>query len=118
MVLWAAGWSYLLLALFYLVIDVIGLRFWAFPFVVIGMNAITLRMSPIIWSFRSTRSPPPSSAALASHLVLPPARSARAHDRPARVAAALPLVPAQDLSANLSRHTLSADGADIRRWKK
>ena len=31
MVLWAAGWSYLLLALFYLVIDVIGLRFLAFP---------------------------------------------------------------------------------------
>src|SRR4029078_6168166 len=42
MVLWAAGWSYLLLALFYLVIDVIGLRVLAFPFVVIGMNAITI----------------------------------------------------------------------------
>jgi predicted acyltransferase len=40
MVLWAAGWSYLLLALFYLVIDVIGLRFWAWFFVVIGANAI------------------------------------------------------------------------------
>jgi predicted acyltransferase len=40
MVLWAAGWSYLLLALFYLVIDVIGLRVVAFPLVVIGMNAI------------------------------------------------------------------------------
>ncbi len=40
MTLWAAGWSFLLLALFYLVIDVIGLRFWAFPFIVIGMNAI------------------------------------------------------------------------------
>jgi predicted acyltransferase len=40
MVLWAAGWSYLLLALFYLVIDVIGLRLFAFPLVVIGMNAI------------------------------------------------------------------------------
>jgi predicted acyltransferase len=40
MVLWAAGWSYLLLALFYVVIDVIGLRFLAFPLVVIGMNAI------------------------------------------------------------------------------
>ena len=40
MVLWAAGWSYLLLALFYLVIDVIGLRLIAFPLVVIGMNAI------------------------------------------------------------------------------
>ena len=40
MVLWAAGLSYLLLALFYVVIDVIGLRFLAFPLVVIGMNAI------------------------------------------------------------------------------
>jgi predicted acyltransferase len=40
MVLWAAGWSYLLLALFYLVIDVIGLRRVAFPLVVIGVNAI------------------------------------------------------------------------------
>jgi predicted acyltransferase len=40
MVLWAAGWSYLLLALFYLVIDLIGLRAVAFPLVVIGMNAI------------------------------------------------------------------------------
>jgi predicted acyltransferase len=42
MVLWAGGWSYLLLALFYLLIDVAGLRRWAFPFVVIGMNAITI----------------------------------------------------------------------------
>jgi predicted acyltransferase len=42
MVLWAGGWSYLLLALFYLVFDVIGLRFLAFPFAVIGMNAITI----------------------------------------------------------------------------
>ncbi len=40
MTLVAAGWSYLLLALFFLVIDVIGFRFWAFPLVVIGMNAI------------------------------------------------------------------------------
>jgi predicted acyltransferase len=42
MVLWAAGWSFLLLALFYLLIDMIGWRWWAFPFVVIGMNAITI----------------------------------------------------------------------------
>jgi predicted acyltransferase len=39
-VLWACGWSYLLLALFYAVIDVMGLRRWAFPLVVIGSNAI------------------------------------------------------------------------------
>lgn len=40
MVLWAAGWSFLLLALFYLVIDVLGFRRWAFFFIVIGANAI------------------------------------------------------------------------------
>jgi len=44
MVLWAAGWSYLLLALFFLVIDVWGLRRWAMPFTVIGMNAILAYM--------------------------------------------------------------------------
>ena len=40
MVLYAAGWSFLLLALFYWVIDVLQYRRWAFGFVVIGMNAI------------------------------------------------------------------------------
>ena len=38
--LWAGGWSYLLLALFYQVIDVWQWRRWAFPFVVIGCNSI------------------------------------------------------------------------------
>ncbi len=42
MALWAAGWSYLLLALFYLVIDIAGFRRLAFPLIVIGMNAITI----------------------------------------------------------------------------
>jgi predicted acyltransferase len=41
-VLVAGGWSLLLLALFYTIIDVIGLRAWAFFFVVIGANAITI----------------------------------------------------------------------------
>lgn len=40
MVLWAGGWCYLLLAAFYLVFDLFGLRMLAFPLVVIGMNAI------------------------------------------------------------------------------
>jgi predicted acyltransferase len=40
MVLWAAGWSYLLLALFYLLIDVLRLRRVFFVFEVIGANAI------------------------------------------------------------------------------
>jgi len=42
MVLWAGGWSYLLLALFYWLTDILHWRRWAFPFVVIGMNAITV----------------------------------------------------------------------------
>jgi predicted acyltransferase len=42
MALWAGGWSYLLLALFYLLIDVFGFRRWAFPFIVTGANAILI----------------------------------------------------------------------------
>jgi predicted acyltransferase len=38
----AGGWSLLLLALFYGVIDVVGLRAWSIFFVVIGVNAITI----------------------------------------------------------------------------
>jgi predicted acyltransferase len=41
-VLVAGGLSMALLGLFYLIIEVIGLRFWAWPFVWIGSNAITL----------------------------------------------------------------------------
>jgi predicted acyltransferase len=51
MVLWAAGWSFLLLALFYLVIDVWGFRKLAFPLVVIGANAIVAYMLPHIVGF-------------------------------------------------------------------
>ena len=41
----AAGWSLMLFALFYLVIDVIGWRKWAFPFRIIGMNSITIYLA-------------------------------------------------------------------------
>jgi len=41
-VTYACGWSLLLLALFYWVIDVQGWRRWSFFFVVIGVNAITI----------------------------------------------------------------------------
>ena len=51
-VLFAAGWSYLLLALFYLVIDVLGYKKWAFGFVVIGMNAIAVYMATRLFDFR------------------------------------------------------------------
>ncbi|MEN6494589.1 MAG: DUF5009 domain-containing protein [Thermoguttaceae bacterium] len=52
MVLWAAGWSYLLLALFYLVIDVLGYRRWSFVFAVIGANAIAAYMMTHIPGFK------------------------------------------------------------------
>jgi predicted acyltransferase len=41
-VLWAGGWSLLLLALFYTVIDVWGKKWIGWVFVPIGMNAITI----------------------------------------------------------------------------
>jgi len=53
MVLWAGGWSFLLLALFYLLIDVWGLRRWAFGFVVIGMNAIAVYMACHVFDFKN-----------------------------------------------------------------
>jgi predicted acyltransferase len=40
MVLWSGGWCFLLLALFYGVIDVMRWRAWAFPLVVIGANPL------------------------------------------------------------------------------
>jgi predicted acyltransferase len=49
MVLWASGWSLLLLALFYGLTDVLGWRAWAYPFVVIGSNAIFAYMVPHIF---------------------------------------------------------------------
>ena len=41
-VLYAGGWSLMLLGLFYLIIDVWQVKKWAFFFVVIGMNSITI----------------------------------------------------------------------------
>lgn len=43
-VLYAAGWSYILVAVFHLIIDIAKVDFWARPFVWIGMNPITLYM--------------------------------------------------------------------------
>ena len=51
MVLWSGGWCLLLLALFYWVIDVLGYRRWAFPFIVLGMNAIVAYMAPDLINF-------------------------------------------------------------------
>jgi predicted acyltransferase len=52
-VLFSAGLSYLLLALFYLVIDVCGFKKWAYGFVVIGTNAIFVYMLTHLINFRS-----------------------------------------------------------------
>ena len=41
-VLVAGGWSLLLMALFYLIVEIWKLKAWAAPFIWIGMNAITL----------------------------------------------------------------------------
>ena len=41
----AGGWSLLLFALFYLVVDVVGWSKWAFPLSVIGMNSITIYLA-------------------------------------------------------------------------
>lgn len=40
MILWTGGLSFLLLALFYAAIDIMGIKAWAFFFVVIGANAL------------------------------------------------------------------------------
>jgi predicted acyltransferase len=51
MVLWAGGWSLLLLALFYWVIDILGYKRWAFVFIIIGTNAIVAYIAPGIIRF-------------------------------------------------------------------
>ncbi|MFZ0960975.1 MAG: DUF5009 domain-containing protein [Terriglobia bacterium] len=50
-VLWAGGWSLLLLALFYWIIDVRGFERWSFYFKVIGMNSITIYMVDRFFDF-------------------------------------------------------------------
>ena len=52
-VLFSGGLCFMLLALFYLVIDVLGFRRWAFGFVVIGTNAIAVYMAVHIINFRN-----------------------------------------------------------------
>ncbi|MCE5248796.1 DUF5009 domain-containing protein [bacterium] len=45
------GMSMILLAVFYWLIDVRGYRTWAFPFVVIGMNALTIYVAGALFDF-------------------------------------------------------------------
>ena len=53
MVLFAGGWSLLLLALFYWLIDVKGYKKWSFFFIVIGMNAIAAYLLKSFADFNS-----------------------------------------------------------------
>jgi predicted acyltransferase len=53
-VLVAGGWSLILLAFFYGVIDVVGWRGWAFFFIVIGSNAIVIYVAPKFIGFKYT----------------------------------------------------------------
>lgn len=50
-VLLTAGWSLILLTVFYILIDVLRLRRWAFVWTVIGMNAITMYIAPRFMDF-------------------------------------------------------------------
>jgi predicted acyltransferase len=50
-VLYSAGWSLLLLAVFYWVIDVRSYKKWAFFFIVIGVNPITIYFLQCIVNF-------------------------------------------------------------------
>ncbi len=52
-VLLSGGLCFMLLAVFYLVIDVLNLKKWAFGFVVIGMNAIAVYMATHLINFRN-----------------------------------------------------------------
>ena len=49
--LFAAGWSMLLLATFYWIIDVRGWKRWAFFFTVIGLNPITIYVAQDLFNF-------------------------------------------------------------------
>jgi predicted acyltransferase len=53
-VLYTSGWSLLLMALFYWIIDVKGFKRWTFFLVVIGMNAITIWVGQRFIDFKFT----------------------------------------------------------------
>jgi predicted acyltransferase len=53
-VLYSAGWSFFLLALFYWIIDVKGYKRWSFFLIVIGMNAITIWVGQRLVDFEFT----------------------------------------------------------------
>ncbi len=52
LVLLAGGWCFLLLALFFLIMDVWGRQKWAFPFIVMGANSIAVYVATQIFDFK------------------------------------------------------------------
>ena len=52
MVLWAGGWSLILLGLLHGIIDVLGFRGWTYPLTVIGANAIVAYMADPLLDMR------------------------------------------------------------------
>ena len=48
-VLYSGGWCFLLLAAFYVLIDLQGFKRWAFPLIVIGMNSIAAYCIAELW---------------------------------------------------------------------
>jgi predicted acyltransferase len=74
--LWAAGWTFLMILGFYLVIDVLRLRRWAFPLVVVGMNSIAIYVAagtlkgPVQAALKPFTSPYLSSLPAAGPVVL------------------------------------------------
>jgi len=50
----SAGWACLMFLVFYWVIDVRGCRRWAFPFVIIGVNALAIYMAGTLVPLRRT----------------------------------------------------------------
>ncbi|MGJ8656038.1 MAG: acyltransferase family protein [Akkermansiaceae bacterium] len=53
-VLHTLGWSLMLLGAFYLIMDAIGFWHWAFFFIVIGMNSITIYMALKLFNIQET----------------------------------------------------------------
>jgi len=52
-VLIAGGFSFMVLALFYWIIEVCGARKWAFGFIVIGMNSLAVYVATEVFDFRN-----------------------------------------------------------------
>lgn len=97
--IFAAGWTCLMLALFYAVIECLAFKLWSFPFLVVGMNSIAMYV--IASMFRPT-------AKTIANLIVPPASADNAVLAKTRLC---DLIPVIDFS-NWSIHW----GVDLSNW--